>query len=78
MLHTEIRELDARGLACPLPVLRANKMLRGMGAGAHLRVIATDPSAPADFIQFCTVTGHRLLEQISEGEEFHILIEKVG
>lgn len=78
MTEVDIRELDARGLLCPLPVLRANKMLRTMSAGAHLRIIATDPSAPADFVQFCSVAGHHLVEQNTQGDEFHILVRKGG
>ena len=53
--------LDARGLICPLPVLRARKVLMGMPAGAVLDVQTTDPAAPADFEAFCEATGHRLL-----------------
>jgi Predicted redox protein, regulator of disulfide bond formation len=71
-------ELDARGLLCPLPVLRANKKLRTMSAGAQLRVIATDPSAPADFAQFCVATGHHLVERTEHGDEFHIVIRRAG
>ena len=52
--------LDARGLVCPLPVLRANKRLRALAAGDELRVLVTDPSAPADFERFCAATGHIL------------------
>ena len=76
MQDNESRELDARGLACPLPVLRANRLLRSMNAGARLKVIATDPSAPADFAQFCSATGHRLLDQSCHGDEFHLVIER--
>ncbi len=53
--------LDARGLACPLPVLRANKCLRSLAAGDELLVAVTDPSAPADFARFCATTGHILV-----------------
>lgn len=52
--------LDARGLACPLPVLKARKAMRGVPPGGLLKVLATDPGAPADFAAFCEVTGHRL------------------
>ncbi|MBB3173817.1 TusA-related sulfurtransferase [Endobacter medicaginis] len=58
--------LDLRGLACPLPVLKANRRLRELGPGARLRVLATDRAAPGDFTAFCRETGHRL---ISVGEE---------
>lgn len=52
--------LDARGLACPLPVLKARKAMRGVAPGGLLEVLATDPGAAADFRAFCEVTGHRL------------------
>ena len=53
--------LDVKGLNCPLPVLRANKVLRGMAAGEKLRVLATDPAAIGDFRDFCKHTGHALV-----------------
>ncbi len=52
--------LDARGLLCPLPVLRARRLLQSMPAGATLVVTATDPTAARDFEAFCAATGHRL------------------
>lgn len=54
--------LDARGLNCPLPVLKARKRLAGMGPGERLVVLATDPRAPDDFRAFCEAAGHALLE----------------
>jgi tRNA 2-thiouridine synthesizing protein A len=54
--------LDATGLKCPLPVLRARKVLRSLDAGAQLRVLATDPGALQDFRAFCEAAGHELLE----------------
>jgi tRNA 2-thiouridine synthesizing protein A len=55
--------LDVKGMTCPLPVLRANRALRGMPPGAVLRVLATDRAAVADFAAFCGETGHALLLQ---------------
>jgi tRNA 2-thiouridine synthesizing protein A len=55
------RELDARGLKCPLPVLKARKALKSLGAGDALAILVTDPGAPADFAHFCAVTGTLLL-----------------
>ncbi len=52
--------LDARGLACPLPVLRANRALRGMAAGDRLRLLTTDHASVADVRAFCRETGHEL------------------
>ncbi|HRO12443.1 sulfurtransferase TusA family protein [Amaricoccus sp.] len=56
-------ELDARGLLCPLPVLRARRRLAGLAPGALLRVLADDPAARVDFPHFCHETGHALLAQ---------------
>ena len=53
--------LDVKGLACPLPVLRANRALRGMAPGTRLRVLATDRAAIGDFQAYCQETGHALL-----------------
>lgn len=53
--------LDVQGLTCPLPVLKANKALRGLPAGARLTVLATDPASVKDFSAFCQETGHELL-----------------
>lgn len=70
--------LDARDLKCPLPVLKARKAMKSLPAGGVLRVLATDPGAPADFQHFCDTTGHRL---ISRGDHDGVLtfeIEKVA
>ena len=56
-------ELDATGLLCPLPVLKAAKRLRAMAPGATLRLIADDPAAVVDVPHFCTEAGHALLSQ---------------
>jgi tRNA 2-thiouridine synthesizing protein A len=53
--------LDVQGLSCPLPVLKANKALRGLAAGARLTVLATDPASVKDFSAFCRETGHALV-----------------
>lgn len=53
--------LDVQGMSCPLPVLRANRALRALPAGARLRVLATDRAAISDFRAFCRETGHDLL-----------------
>lgn len=53
--------LDVQGLACPLPVLKANKAMRGLAPGAVLVVLATDPAAAKDFPAYCGETGHALL-----------------
>jgi tRNA 2-thiouridine synthesizing protein A len=69
-------ELDARGLSCPLPVLKARKRLQAMVPGSRLRVLATDPKAPGDFRLWCEESGHRLLEQSQDGEVFVLVLER--
>ena len=54
-------DIDATGLLCPLPVLKARKRLRGMAPGAVLRLVATDPAAVIDVPHFCAEAGHALL-----------------
>lgn len=68
--------LDATGLKCPLPVLRARKALGALPAGARLRVLATDPGAVQDFRAFCDGTGHALLESREEAGVLVFLIRK--
>ena len=68
------RELDTRGLNCPLPILKAKKALAEMTSGQTLRVVATDSGSVRDFAAFAKQTGNELLEQITEGKDFiHVL-----
>ncbi len=69
-------EVDVRGLACPLPILRAKKALAGMAAGQVLRVVATDTGAMKDFPEFCGKTGNELLSAKTQGDEFVFLIRR--
>ena len=68
--------LDLKGLACPLPVLRANRSLRGLAPGARLRVLATDRAAVADFHAYCQETGHALLAWSEEAGVFSFVIRR--
>ncbi|WP_119166527.1 sulfurtransferase TusA family protein [Algihabitans albus] len=72
------RTLDAKGMKCPLPVLRARKAMKEVPPGGTLEVLATDPSAPQDFVSFCETTGHELLENRQDGDHFVLRIRKVG
>ena len=63
-------ELDARQLACPLPILRAKKSLAQMASGQILRIVATDKGAPLDFMVFCDNTGNELLSSVEQDGEF--------
>jgi tRNA 2-thiouridine synthesizing protein A len=68
------KEVDARGLNCPLPILKAKKALADMGSGELLKVVATDPGSMRDFQAFARQTGNELVEQTSAGSDFiHVL-----
>ncbi len=66
--------LDAKGLNCPLPILKAKKALNQVPSGGILQVLATDPGSVADFEAFCRQTGNELLESKTEGDAFVFLI----
>ena len=70
------QELDASGLNCPLPILRAKKSLAGMETGQVLHIIATDPGSVKDFEAFAKQTGNELMESKEEGGKFVFLIKK--
>ncbi|GAB4287966.1 sulfurtransferase TusA family protein [Sulfurivermis fontis] len=70
------QELDASGLNCPLPILRAKKTLGGMGSGQVLKIVATDPGSVKDFEAFAKQTGNTLLSSGEEGGKFVFLIKK--
>ncbi len=69
------KELDARGLNCPLPILRAKKALADMQSGQVLKILSTDPGSVKDFQAFAKQTGHALLEQ-SEAEKVYTFLMK--
>jgi TusA-related sulfurtransferase len=64
------REIDTRGLSCPLPILRAKKALSDMQSGQVLKIVATDPGSVRDFQAFARQTGNALLGQTTIGKEF--------
>ena len=64
------KELDARGLNCPLPILKAKKALTEMLSGEVLKIVATDPGSVRDFQAFARQTGNELVEQSTAGEDF--------
>jgi tRNA 2-thiouridine synthesizing protein A len=70
------QELDARGLSCPLPILKTKKALSAMSAGQVLRVVATDQGSVKDMEAFAKQTGNTLLSSSAEGEEFVFYIRK--
>lgn len=74
---SETQIFDARGMKCPLPVLKARKLMKALPAGDILEVQATDPGAPGDFRHFCETTGHRLLDSSEADGVFIIRVECV-
>jgi TusA-related sulfurtransferase len=73
-LMETMRELDTRGLNCPLPILKAKKALAEMASGGLLRVVSTDPGSVRDFQAFARQTGNELVEQTTSGADFlHVL-----
>ncbi len=70
------KELDARGLNCPLPILRSKKALSDMQPGETLKIVATDPGAMKDFQAFAKQTGHELVYATEANKEFLFLLRK--
>ncbi len=70
------REVDARGLNCPLPILRTKKALNDMLSGKVLKVVATDPASPRDFQAFSRQTGNTLVDQSAANGEFVFLLRR--
>lgn len=70
------RELDVKGLNCPLPILRTKKTLAEMESGQVLRVLATDPGSIKDFAAFARQTGNELVEQREENRVFEYFLKR--
>ena len=68
--------LDARGLVCPMPLIKTRQALMVVGRGATICVLATDPDSVADFTNFCEATGHRLVSSEQKGDAYVYVIEK--
>ena len=66
--------VDAKGLNCPLPILKARKALKEVPAGGTLEILATDPGAVADFQAFCRQTGNELVEHSQDDSVYRFLI----
>ncbi len=71
-----VHVLDAKGLNCPLPILKAKKALKGVPEGEILEVQSTDPGSVADFQAFCRQTGNELTESSTEGDVYKFMIKK--
>jgi tRNA 2-thiouridine synthesizing protein A len=74
----EVTVLDAKGLVCPLPVLRARKAMKSLAQGDILEIHATDPASRLDVPHFCDATGNDLLETRKEGEVLIFRIRKTA
>ncbi len=70
--------VDAKGLNCPLPILRAKKALKDVAIGGTLQVLATDPGAVKDFEAFCRATGNDLMESKVDGKIFSFVIKRLS
>jgi tRNA 2-thiouridine synthesizing protein A len=70
------RELDVRGMSCPMPVVKAKKALIGMSPGQVLKVVATDAGSVSDMKAFSEATGHELLSSEVAGKEFVFFLKK--
>jgi tRNA 2-thiouridine synthesizing protein A len=70
--------LDAKGLNCPLPILKAKKALKDVPTGGTLEVLATDPGSVADFAAFCRTTGNELVESTQASGVYRFLIKRVS
>lgn len=70
--------LDAKGLNCPLPILKAKKALKGLGDGQVLEILATDPGSIADFEAFCRTTGNEMQDHSEDRGTYRFLIKKVA
>jgi len=68
--------VDARGLSCPMPIVRTAQAIRDLPSGAVIEVIATDPGSQKDFVAWSRSTGHELVEQTSNGAVFRFVIRR--
>lgn len=73
---SDLLEIDAIGLLCPLPVLKARKRLKELSPGDHLRLLADDPAAIVDVPHFCTESGHKLISATQTDTHTVYVIEK--
>jgi tRNA 2-thiouridine synthesizing protein A len=70
--------LDAKGLNCPLPIIKTKKQLKDMALGTTLEVLATDPGSVADFAAFCRTTGNEIVEQSQDGSVYRFVIRRAA
>jgi tRNA 2-thiouridine synthesizing protein A len=69
-------QVDARGLSCPMPIVKTAMAVKAVPSGALIEVLATDPGSQRDFVAWCRSTGHELVEQTTEGPVHRFLIRR--
>ena len=72
----QLHRVDARGLACPMPIVRTAQAIAGLASGELLEVLATDPGSTKDFAAWSKTTGHELVEQSEEGGVFRFVLRR--
>lgn len=72
----QLHRVDARGLACPMPIVKTAQAIAGIGSGEMLEVLATDPGSTKDFTAWSRTTGHELVEQSEDGGVFRFVLRK--
>lgn len=70
--------LDAKGLNCPLPIIKAKKAIKDLPMGGTLEILATDPGAVKDFAAFCRTTGNEMMEQDEGAGVFRFVIKRAS
>ena len=68
--------VDARGLACPMPIVRTAQAMKIVGSGANVEVLATDPGSIKDFVAWCRSTGNELVDQSTDGAVFRFVVRR--
>ena len=73
---SEVVEIDARRLFCPLPVIRLQNRVESLGIGERVHIVATDPGSLRDIPAWCRINGHRVVDSQEQDREFHFVVEK--
>ena len=68
--------VDAKGLSCPMPIVRTAQAMKIVGSGAFVEVLATDPGSVKDFVAWCRSTGNELIDQSSDGAVYRFVIRR--
>jgi tRNA 2-thiouridine synthesizing protein A len=69
-------KVDARGLSCPMPIVKTAQAIKAVAAGALVEVLATDPGSQRDFVAWSRATGHELVEQAVDGTTYRFVIRR--